>query len=150
MKDKSTPFTTSFTVDQSPQAAFDAIRDVKSWWSRTIDGQTSAVGDDFAYRYKELHSSKQRLTELVPQQRVVWKVVEAELTFTKQRNEWVGTQLRFELTAKNGKTEVRFTHEGLTAQLECFDACSKAWTYYVNESLQRRITTGAGQPDDED
>jgi hypothetical protein len=35
----------------------------------------------------------------------------------------------------------------LVPELDCFDACSKGWSYYVGESLRRRITTGAGKPD---
>ncbi|WP_161596676.1 hypothetical protein [Chitinophaga vietnamensis] len=47
----------------------------------------------------------------------------------------------------NGKTEVRFSHLGLMPASECFDACSNAWTGYINNSLQRLIATGEGLPD---
>ena len=39
------------------------------------------------------------------------------------------------------RTEVRFTHSGLRPEVECFEACSNAWSYFVNDSLRRRIGT---------
>jgi hypothetical protein len=42
---------------------------------------------------------------------------------------------------------MRFTHLGLVSEIECFKDCSGAWTYYVQQSLLKLITTGTGQPD---
>jgi len=33
--------TTAFTVDETPEAAFAAINNVRGWWSGDIDGATS-------------------------------------------------------------------------------------------------------------
>ncbi len=44
--------------------------------------------------------------------------------------------------AKNGaKTEVRFTHQGLTPEVECFKSCLRDWGWYINVSLRKLITT---------
>jgi hypothetical protein len=53
-----------------------------------------------------------------------------------------GTKINFDITEDKGKTQIRFTHEGLNRQTECFDACSNAWSYYLRESLLPLITTG--------
>jgi hypothetical protein len=48
--------------------------------------------------------------------------------------------------ATGNQAEVRFTHQGLVPAFECFDACSSAWGFLVNDSLRSLITTGKGKP----
>jgi hypothetical protein len=64
----------------------------------------------------------------------------------KDKTEWDSTDIVFEITPKDGKTELRFTHVGLVPAIECYDGCSGAWCFYINESLRDLITTGKGQP----
>jgi len=139
-------FTATFTVDQTPEEAIAAINDVRSWWSGDIEGRTDSVGDVWTYRYKDIHYSKQRITELVPGRRVSWHVVDGYLDFTEDKKEWTGTDIAFDIAEKDGKTEVRFTHIGLTPEFECFENCSNAWAFYIKQSLFERITSGQGQP----
>ncbi len=138
--------TMTFAVDQTPEQAFAAINNVRGWWSGDIQGDTDRLGSEFTYRNKDIHRSTQRITELTPSRRVVWQVLDSDLTFLKQRDEWNGTKIVFEVAKKNGKTEVKFTHEGLVPDHECFDVCSNAWGFYISDSLRKLIATGAGQP----
>ena len=140
-------YTTAFTVDQTPKQAFDVINNVRGWWSEELDGATERVGDEFTYRHKDLHRSTQKLIEVIPNEKVVWLVVDGHLSFVDRKNEWTGTKVIFDIAKKNGKTELRVMHQGLTPDCECFDACSKGWGFYVNGSLRSLITTGKGQPD---
>jgi uncharacterized protein YndB with AHSA1/START domain len=143
-------FSTSFTVDQSPKEVFDAINNVRGWWSGEIDGRTDALGAEFTYGYKDVHRSTQKITELVPGRKIVWHVSEAQLNFVKDKDEWNGTEIVFEISRKKGKTEVRFTHVGLVPAFECYGGCSGAWGFYVDDSLRTLITTGKGQPNQRD
>ena len=143
-------FSTSFTVDQSPKEVFDAINNVREWWSGEIDGPTDALGAEFTYSYKDVHRSTQKITEFVPGKKVVWHVSEAQLNFVKDKDEWNGTEIVFEISSKQGKTEVRFTHVGLVTAFECYGGCSGAWGFYVDDSLRTLITTGEGQPNQKD
>ncbi len=143
---KTKGFTTSFTVDQSPDEVFRAINDVRAWWSGEIDGSTDELGAQFTYRYEQLHRSTQTITELGPGKRVVWHVSDASLNFVEDKTEWNGTDVVFDIARKGDKTEVRFTHVGLVPRFECYGACSGGWSFYVNESLRNLIVTGRGEP----
>src|ERR1035441_10812674 len=85
-------FTTSFTVDQTPEEVFNAVNNVRGWWSGEVVGDTDKVGAEFTYRYKNFHMSRQHVTELVPGRKVVWHVTDADLTFFKDKTEWIGTR----------------------------------------------------------
>ncbi|MGH8987273.1 MAG: SRPBCC family protein [Acidimicrobiales bacterium] len=137
-------FASSFIVDQTPEEAYDAILDVARWWTGEVEGETHEVGDEFTYRYPGAHYSKQKVTELVPRQKVVWKIVDAYLEGPEDPSEWTGTEVIFELSEADGHTEVRFSHVGLVPEFECFGACSNAWGFYINSSLRRLITTREG------
>jgi len=143
---KKKDFTTTFSVDQSPEEVFDAINNVRGWWSEEIDGSTDKLGAEFKFHHKDLHRSTQKITEFVPGKKVVWHVSEARLNFVKNKTEWNGTEVVFEITRKDGKTELRFTHVGLVPAFECYGDCSGAWGCYINNSLRDLVTTGKGQP----
>ena len=139
-------FTKAILVDGTPEEAFNAINDVRGWWSEEIEGKTEKVGDQFKFHYKDLHFSTHKITESVPGKRVVWDTVEGKINFVKDKSEWNGTKIIFEITPKGDKTEVRFTHVGLVPTIECYGDCSDAWSFYVNDSLRGLITTGKGEP----
>jgi uncharacterized protein YndB with AHSA1/START domain len=137
-------FHSTLTLSQSPEEVFAAIINPKKWWTGDIDGSAAQVGDEFSYRYGDVHYSKQKITELVPGHKVVWHVVDSRLSGSEDPTEWTGTDIVFEIGQPDGQTELRFSHLGLVPGLECFDSCSSAWGFYVNGSLRRLITTGEG------
>jgi hypothetical protein len=139
-------FTTSFTVDQTPEAAFAAINNVRGWWSEEIEGPTDKLGQAFNYRYKDAHRCTIKVTELVPNKRVAWRVLDNYFSFTKDTSEWTGTDIVFDIAKKGDKTEIRLTHQGLVPEYECYDICSDGWSTYINGSLRSLITTGKGRP----
>ena len=143
---KTKDYTTSFTVDQPPEEVFDAINNVWGWWSGEIDGRTDKLGAEFTYRYQDIHRSTQKITELLPAKKIVWHVLDAKINFVKDKAEWNGTDIVFEITRKDGKTELRFTHVGLNPTIECYGKCAGAWGFYINDSLRSLITTGKGDP----
>jgi uncharacterized protein YndB with AHSA1/START domain len=143
MKDQN--FTTTFTVDQSPEEVFTAINNVRGWWAGEIEGSTDKLGAEFDYRYGSIHYSKQKVTEFQPDKRVVWEVLDSSLNFLKDKHEWDGTRITFDIAEKAKKTEVRFAHVGLLPDIECYDACSNAWGALVKESLRNLITKGVGK-----
>ena len=82
--------TTAFTVDQTPEEVFLAINNVRGWWSGEIDGRTDKLGEEWTYRYKDVHRTTQKITELVPGKKVAWHVTDAQINFVKDTTEWHG------------------------------------------------------------
>lgn len=139
-------FTTTVAVAPPPDEAFEAIRSVRDWWSGRIEGTTSDVGDEFTYEVPDVHWCKLRVTEVDPPRRISWLVLDSWLAFTEVKDEWTGTTVIFDVFEQDGLTHVRFTHDGLTPDFECYELCSNAWTGYVTGSLRQLITTGVGRP----
>ena len=143
-------FTTTLLVDQTPEETFNAINNVRGWWSEQIEGSTNELNDEFMYQYKDVHACKMRLAEVIPNKKVVWHVLNNHFNFTKDKSEWIDTKIIFEIAEKDGKTQLRFTHEGLVPQYECYQVCFDAWTSYIQGSLKNLITTGKGLPNTKD
>ena len=139
-------FNLTLLVDQSPGEVFNAINNVRGWWSEEIEGRTEKLNDEFIYQYQDVHRCKMKITEAIPDKKIVWLVLENYFSFTKDAREWTGTKVIFELSEKNGKTQLHFTHDGLVPAYECYNACVNGWTQYVQTSLLSLITTGKGQP----
>ncbi|MFM6924482.1 MAG: SRPBCC domain-containing protein [Ferruginibacter sp.] len=140
-----TDFTTTILVDQSPIAVFNAVNNVTGWWQGQIEGSSHKLNDEFTYRMKEFHYSKQKVVECITGKKVVWLVTDSKLSFTKDQSEWTGTTISFEITEQDNKTQLRFTHIGLVPKFECYGDCSNAWEQLVQQSLFSLITTGKGK-----
>lgn len=142
-------FTTTFLVDQTPAEVFKAVTNVRGWWSVGIEGDTEKLNDEFIYQVEGVHYSKMKLVDVVPDERVVWLVKYNYLSFVKDKSEWTGTKVHFDISREGDKTQLRFTHQGLVPEYECYDVCTPAWTNYVQGSLLPLITTGQGHPNQE-
>jgi hypothetical protein len=142
---KKQDFTTTIVVDQTPKQVFNAINNPQAWWSGEIKGSTGNLNDEFTYRYKELHLSKQRIVEMIPDQKVVWLVTESSINYAEDKKEWTGTKISFEISEQDNKTQLRFTHLGLDPDIECFDSCSNSWSQLIQQGLRSLITTGKGK-----
>jgi hypothetical protein len=143
-------FTTTLLVDQPPEDVFNAINNVRGWWSAEIEGGTEKLNDEFTYHYEDVHRCKMKLIEVIPGKKVVWLVTDNYFNFTKDKSEWKGTKISFDISKKDNKTQLGFTHLGLVPEYECFDICSNAWGQYIQHSLRNLITTGKGQPNGAD
>lgn len=154
-------FKTTILVEQTPSQVFNAIINPQAWWSEEITGGTSKAGDVFDYHFEDIHRTKMQLTEVVPNKKVVWLVLENYFKpglfneahtapkddgFGNDKAEWVDTHIIFEINEKDGKTQLVFKHDGLVPDYECYDVCVNGWSHYIQESLYNLITTGKGQP----
>lgn len=139
-------YSTRFLVDQTPEEVFNAVINVRGWWSEQIEGDTNKLNDEFNYHYKDAHRCKMKLIEVIPNKKVVWLVLENYFNFIEDATEWIGNKISFEITKKDDKTQLVFTQAGLVPAYECYNICSDAWGNYINSSLRDLVETGKGQP----
>jgi uncharacterized protein YndB with AHSA1/START domain len=139
-------YTTTITVDAAPADTYAAINDVRAWWGADVEGRTDTPGAEFTYRGEDKHRSLIKVTELVPEKRVVWRVLDNHLTFVTDQTEWVGTTIRFDISPTDTGSLIRFSHIGLLPGQECYDVCAPAWTFFIVDSLRALINSGRGEP----
>ncbi|MCW3125819.1 MAG: hypothetical protein JWO03_1477 [Bacteroidetes bacterium] len=140
-----TDYTTTLLVDQSPKEVFHAINNVSNWWTAAVEGSTEKLNDIFTVHFGETFITS-KVTELIPGQKIVWHVTDCNKHWLKNKKEWVGTTMTWEISQKDSKTQIHFTHEGLVPTLECYGGCSNAWDEYIKDSLYKLLTEGVGMP----
>ena len=138
-------FTTTILVEQSPAEVFKAVNKPREWWSEDIEGRTDKLNDEWTYHFKENHRSKMKTIEMIPNKKVVWLVEDNYFAFTKDKTEWTGNKITFEISKQGDKTKLVFTQVGLVPAYECYTVCRDAWTGFIQKSLYSLITTGKGQ-----
>jgi hypothetical protein len=139
-------YTTTILVSQTPKVVFNAINNVRGWWSEDIEGRTDQLNDVFFYHYKDIHLCKIKLIEVVPDKKVVWQVLDNYFSFIDDKSEWKDTKIIFDISTEGDQTKLQFTHEGLVPEYECYQICFEAWSNYINNSLYKLITVGKGEP----
>lgn len=140
-------FSSTLTAQLRPDEVFAAVCDVRSWWEGDIQGDSRSLGAQFTYRQLPYHESTQKVVEFEPGRQLVWLVTDSKLHFVAQHDEWTGTRIIIELTPQPTGTLVRFTHAGLVPELECYGACSQAWSFILSEGLARRLAPAGATRD---
>ena len=154
-------YKTTILMNQDPATVFNAINNPRAWWSEEIEGSIARLNDEFNYHFEDIHRCRIKIIELIPDQKVVWLVLDNYFKpgifedasnqtfgngFTNEKSEWKDTKISFEIFQKENKTQLQFTHLGLVPEYECYEVCSNGWTHYIRQSLFGLITTGKGQP----
>lgn len=62
-------FTTTIKVDQTPKQVFDAVNNVRGWWSQEIEGSTDKLNSEFKYHYRDVHICKMKIVEFIPEKK---------------------------------------------------------------------------------
>jgi uncharacterized protein YndB with AHSA1/START domain len=121
-------------------AALTTIDGLAGWWTEDTNGD-GKVGGAIRFRFlgaPEPGGFDMKVVAAQPAELVLWKVVDGP-------EEWIGTQIRFELTQADGYTIVLFRHEGWQEPVEFMYHCSTKWATFLM-SLKQLVETGKGDP----
>jgi Activator of Hsp90 ATPase homolog 1-like protein len=138
-------YQSSIAADFTPGDAYEGISRVREWWARNIDGSTEKLNDVFTVHFGETFVVF-KITESIPDEKIAWKVTDCYLPWLKDKTEWTGTTVVFEISALANQTEVTMTHIGLVPGIECYDGCESGWNKYFKGSLFKLLTEHAGVP----
>jgi hypothetical protein len=135
----------SIAAEFTPGEAFDGINRVSEWWAKNIEGSTKKLNDVFTVHFGETFVTFE-ITESVPNKKVVWHVTDCYLPWLKDKTEWNGTTIVFEISPLGDATQVTMTHIGLVPEVECYTGCEAGWNKYFKGSLFKLLTEHTGVP----
>lgn len=140
-------FHRTITVNAPPAEVLKKISQVNGWWAKKFSGSAEKLNDKFSVHFGDTFVDF-KISELVPDKKVVWKVTDCNLHWIKAKKEWKGTEVVFELSpANSSKTRIDFTHLGLVPGVECYEDCEVGWNGHLTMSLADLINKGKGKPE---
>lgn len=128
-----------YHIDASKEKVFEAISTIQglsNWWTVETKGDSSVNGI-IQFRFASNGGPDMQVTEIVLNQKISWRCKESN-------HGWQGHTFIFLLDENEGKTRVRFSHNGWGEQDDFYAICSFAWGRYM-ESLRQYCQTGRGE-----
>lgn len=138
----------SIIAPTTPEVAFKALTEgIPTWWTTQFTGSGKQVNDVFGVRFDGT-AKKFKVTDTEPSRRVTWECLEAyiDASALKNKGEWVGTHMKWDIQPEGNQVRVTLSHEGLTPSLECYQICEQGWDYFILESLQPLLNGKKAQP----
>jgi uncharacterized protein YndB with AHSA1/START domain len=126
--------------DTSPEEVYQALSTIEglsSWWTTDTHGDTD-IGGTIVFRFGGDDGFDMLVRELVPAKRVAWEVVAGP-------EEWIGTEVTFDIHQDDEWTIVLFEHHGWREQVEFMNHCSTKWATFLL-SLVELVQSGSGRP----
>jgi uncharacterized protein YndB with AHSA1/START domain len=126
--------------------ALATVEGVAGWWTREANGD-SRVGGRTSFPFysptgEHLGTFGMKVLELTPGEKVRWRVEEGP-------EEWIGTDIEFNLSQADGQTIVLFGHRNWREPVEFMAHCSMKWATFLL-SLRELVETGKGRPSPDD
>ena len=146
---KQKDFSYSFTVKATAKESMKAIGQVKQWWAKKYEGKSAKLNDEFSVYFGGPKDTfvDFKISELIPEEKVVWLVTDCNLHWIDNKKEWKDTEVIWNISEKNGRTTIDFVHKGLTPESECYESCKPGWTHHIKDSLLKLIEDGRGFPE---
>jgi len=130
-------------LDASPDKVYEVLTTIEGlagWWASDTGGSAELDGTiNFHFGPGDIDML---VVDLVPAERVIWKVVGGP-------EEWIGTTVEFNLHQDEDWTMLVFAHRGWREPVPFMHHCSTKWAIFLM-SLKSLVETGAGAPDPRD
>lgn len=117
--------------------ALSTIEGLSSWWTIDTHGDPG-IGGTMVFRFGGDDGFDMLVRELVPAKRVAWEVVAGP-------EEWIGTEVTFDIHQDDEWTIVLFEHHGWRDQVEFMSHCSTKWATFLL-SLVELVQSGSARP----
>jgi uncharacterized protein YndB with AHSA1/START domain len=126
--------------------ALSTIEGIANWWTKETTG-TSKQSGNIDVRFlsldgKEIGAMNFEVAELEPNKKVHWR-------FKSGPEEWIGTDVIFNLSQDGDYTIVLFSHKNWRELVEFTYHCSMKWAVFML-SLKELVEKGSGKPSPND
>lgn len=128
-----------FHIDAKRSDVFKAISTIEglsNWWTTKTSGDSNLSGI-IKFRFADSGGPDMQVKEIIPNKTVIWQCIESP-------HGWAGHTFTFLLDDNDGKTRVRFSHDGWGNTDDFYAICSFSWGRYM-ESLRQLCQTGTGE-----
>lgn len=131
---------------QKVYEALSTIKGIAGWWTQHTSG-TSAPGKIITAKFHnsegvEIGIMNMEVTALDKDKKVAWR-------FISGPEEWIGTEVTFDLNQEGDYTIVLFGHRNWKEEIEFKAHCSMKWAVFML-SLKEFVETGRGKPSPDD
>lgn len=127
-----------FHINASREKVFEAVSTINglsNWWTTKTSGNAD-TGGVIRFRFGEMGGPDMKVIE-AKNNKVSWECVASP-------HGWVGNTFSILLDDNEGKTRVRFSHDGWEKQDDFYAICSFSWGRYM-ESLRQYCQKGKGE-----
>lgn len=126
--------------------ALTSLEGLTHWWTEEVEGEVENGGNiTFSFRSKNgdlIGRMVMKIKELTARHRVLWHCTEGP-------DEWIGTDISFQLSQQDDQTIVLFGHRNWREAGEFTSHCSMKWAVFLL-SLREYVETGFGKPSPHD
>jgi len=127
-------------IKANPGKVYNALsteEGLASWWAKQTVAKPE-VGFVNVFTFGKQFRNEMKVTNLTPNKRVEWKCINSI-------DEWIGTDISFDLEEKDGNTILRFAQSGWREVTDTFAGCTYDWASFM-KSLKLLCETGTGTP----
>jgi len=131
-----------FEISADPTTVMERLSStegIASWWSNTVDGNASTVGDEFSVGFPDAPFPFGFTVRSAESRSVSWLVGEMPPP-------WAGTTISFDVKESDeGGSDLLFTHSGFEPENEIIPVVTPAWMAIVSK-LKANVESGGNEP----